>query len=46
MISPALARQMLTRQSGDDGYAFGLGLMLDQTDTAVSVSVERSDRRG
>jgi len=33
VISPGLARQMLTRQSGDDGYAFGLGLMLDRMGT-------------
>jgi CubicO group peptidase (beta-lactamase class C family) len=30
VISPALGRQMLTRQSGDDGYAFGLGLMVER----------------
>ena len=33
VISPALARQMLTRQAGDDGYAFGLGLMVERVGT-------------
>lgn len=33
VIPPGLARQMLTPQSGDDGYGFGLGLMVERMGT-------------
>lgn len=33
VVSPSLARQMLTLQAGDDGYGFGLGLMVERMGT-------------
>jgi CubicO group peptidase (beta-lactamase class C family) len=45
-ISPALARQMLTLQKGENGTGFGLGLQLNGTGTAAEWFGHGGDTQG